>query len=271
MSVVVIGHVCWSTQPLLFVFCGIPIILLVGFSRVYARSRFPHQVVGSWVLGLGGLVASMHCCERMGFHLMKDFGHGVCVALIGGVALISFALAVENNDSRLAYIPKDEFIRVISDIINGVGNDIIEEDEGAGEADDLGGLGAGGPTEEGRQTGSAANTARSSSTLDGFHTARTSASSVSGSGGATGSKMLKQRRKGPDGRVKSDSLYFLQKSMERREQRERARFYESARKGAGDYRYSGARFGGFSATDGDNDDAYDSFSDGDYLIGSHNT
>ncbi len=65
MSVVVLGHLYLSWRSLLFLPVALAVIALVGFSRVYTRSRFPHQVVGSWLLGVVGLLASMHCCERM--------------------------------------------------------------------------------------------------------------------------------------------------------------------------------------------------------------
>lgn len=68
MSVVVLGHLLVVWRSLLFLPVALLVVLLVGFTRVYSRSRFPHQVVGSWLLGVVGLVASMHCCQRAELH-----------------------------------------------------------------------------------------------------------------------------------------------------------------------------------------------------------
>jgi hypothetical protein len=72
MSVVIMGHLfihikTWQIQVLFFPIAGF-IIFIVGFSRIYSRSRFPHQVLGSWVFGLIGLIISHHTCEHMSFH-----------------------------------------------------------------------------------------------------------------------------------------------------------------------------------------------------------
>lgn len=41
---------------------------VVGFSRIYSASRFPHQIAASYITGLVGLLLSRHCCEHMAFH-----------------------------------------------------------------------------------------------------------------------------------------------------------------------------------------------------------
>ena len=39
--------------------------------KVYSPSqaRFPHQILGSWILGVMGLFVSLSCCESMSFHM----------------------------------------------------------------------------------------------------------------------------------------------------------------------------------------------------------
>ena len=117
MSVVVMIHLYISFKSKFFLPLALFVIFIVGFSRVYARARFPHQVVGSWLLGLMGLYASMHCCDHMQFHNMSHFVHGKCVAVVVILVVINFASAMESNDSRIAYIPKEEFVRVLRNII----------------------------------------------------------------------------------------------------------------------------------------------------------
>jgi membrane-associated phospholipid phosphatase len=68
LSVVITGHLFIHFKSVLFLSLGAVTVLIVGFSRVYSRARFPHQVVGSWLSGLAGLLLSMHCCEKMSFH-----------------------------------------------------------------------------------------------------------------------------------------------------------------------------------------------------------
>jgi membrane-associated phospholipid phosphatase len=59
------GHLFLSFKSVLLLPLGLFTIAIIGFSRVYSRARFPHQIVGSWLTGLVGLLLSMHCCEKM--------------------------------------------------------------------------------------------------------------------------------------------------------------------------------------------------------------
>lgn len=68
MSVVIMGHLFLSFKSIWLLPLGAIVVFIIGFSRVYSRSRFPHQIVGSWLAGLVGLMVSMHCCEKMSFH-----------------------------------------------------------------------------------------------------------------------------------------------------------------------------------------------------------
>jgi hypothetical protein len=89
---------------------------IVGFSRIVARSRFPHQIVGSVGSGFLGLSLGYQYCTKMSFHSMASHNHGVYVALVVGSVVCYFALASESNDSRLMNVPKSEFIRVLRGI-----------------------------------------------------------------------------------------------------------------------------------------------------------
>lgn len=68
MSVVIMAHLFIALKSLILLVLGVVVVFIVGFSRVYSRSRFPHQVMGSWFAGVIGLVFGMHCCEKMAFH-----------------------------------------------------------------------------------------------------------------------------------------------------------------------------------------------------------
>lgn len=60
MSVVVLGHLCLCLGSLLLVLPSLAICLVVGGSRIYAKSRLPHQVVGSWLLGIPGIAVGKY-------------------------------------------------------------------------------------------------------------------------------------------------------------------------------------------------------------------
>jgi hypothetical protein len=56
MSVVILGHFCMFYNFILVFPFAVAVTFVIGVSRVYSRSRFPHQIVGSWLTGLLGLV-----------------------------------------------------------------------------------------------------------------------------------------------------------------------------------------------------------------------
>jgi membrane-associated phospholipid phosphatase len=68
MSVVVLGHLVVSgSAPFLLFPPALAVAGLVGFSRVYARSRFAHQIIGSWLTGLCGLFIGLSLCTKFNF------------------------------------------------------------------------------------------------------------------------------------------------------------------------------------------------------------
>ena len=92
---------------------GIALVLLVGFSRLYSRSRFPHQIVASWLSGWFDFF----------------FSAMVCLAFAIAVFMVNIFINIENNDSRVAWIPKEEYMRVILSIMGTSG----EQGEGQQE------------------------------------------------------------------------------------------------------------------------------------------
>ena len=119
MSVVIMGHFTLHTSLPLMLLPSLVVVFLIGFSRVYTRARFPHQIVGSWVLGLFGLSMGYDCCRRLEYHRLNAHQQWTCLVIVCVVVAINFGLAMENNDSRLVYVPRKEFLRVLVDIVNG--------------------------------------------------------------------------------------------------------------------------------------------------------
>ena len=214
MAVVVMFHLTWYFGSILFLILALMVILVVGVSRLYARSRFPHQIVGSWMTGFIGLIASTHCCRSMDLHIMDKSHHYACLVTVGLLFTGFMALAIENNDSRIIYIPKKEFLAVISGIING-SNEANNRRETTA-AIDLDGDFTGKLSKRNRTRASSSNNNGSQSNIL-SPSPRTMTADLLRMGMNTRgneSKYEPVRNK----REKRDSFYFLQKSMEEREE-----------------------------------------------------
>lgn len=68
MSVVVFGHIFLATKNVFLLPLFAILTFLIGFSRIYSRSRFPHQIVGSWALGIFGLMMGPVVSEWLKVH-----------------------------------------------------------------------------------------------------------------------------------------------------------------------------------------------------------
>ena len=68
MAAVIMGHLIIKFKSILFFPIALGIIFLVGISRLYTKSRFPHQIFGSWICGFIGLFVCIHFCEFLAFH-----------------------------------------------------------------------------------------------------------------------------------------------------------------------------------------------------------
>eukprot|EP00903_Cladosiphon_okamuranus_P020898 g19191.t1 len=169
-------------------------ICFVGFTRVYACSRFVHQVVLSMVTGAVGLAWGW----RLSTHLdglglmMRHHVRGTAVVVI--IALGMLAYQVENNESQMMGIKKQEYLRVLSNI--------VKESQQAQSAS------VGGTDGNGDEDGEWI--IRDGAPWDG----RT-ASAIHGR------SRLEDRR---------DSFHFLQKALERRAQENASRFPGTSRR-----------------------------------------
>lgn len=176
---------------------------------------------------------------------MTKHQHGVCVVFVLLGLLCNFALNVENNDSRLLHLPKEEFIRVMSDIIGGGDKNTpstVEQSSEDGEFYDP--MDPTGGTLSQQQSQRSSRSSYRTVMEESPRTAATkqaqtgSGLSMSDTNAALGSA---QRSK----RVKSDSLYFLQRSMEQREKVYREGQNLTARTDDTESSYERADGGGF--------------------------
>jgi hypothetical protein len=106
--------------------------LFIGLTRIYAGSRFIHQVCISWLLG--SITLHMYITKFQKY--VPDWGEDVKnkkmrIALMvpWGMAFLAYVcLALEDNTSSLFRIPNSEFMRVMTHIIDtGAAADVAEE------------------------------------------------------------------------------------------------------------------------------------------------
>jgi hypothetical protein len=222
MSVVIMGHLYFHLNTIYFLPISFFVIAIVGISRIYSRARFPHQIIGSYFTGFLGLLVSMEICDRIAFHEMTHHDHGFCVGAIGVFIIAGLGLSMESNQNYLLYIPKKEFIRVISEIITGGGRGVSQNDK---ELDDSELYDETSMNDDGSSNvlydSNLINTKRSVSSNSTLSSANNTSRLVKESPRSQAMQKVQSltgntlsRRKTY---VKSDSLYFLQKAMEERE------------------------------------------------------
>lgn len=184
---------------------------------------------------------------------ISHHAHGTCVAVVVVGVLCSFALAMEDNTSRLLYIPKSEFIQVIRGIL-------FPDNE---EAEVVGEDGENIVSSSKIRNKNVINTPRSEAIRKAVRASSNAAShglsDVSGGGktAASSSSALRQRGGKSSGlqqpQVNHDSFYFLQRTLEKR-QRQISIYQEQLNSHRSRY----------SPRDGMS-------SDNEYLVGSHAT
>lgn len=99
---------------------------VVGVSRLFAASRFPHQIVASAGTGAAGLVAARRAALvvvpawRDEWHnVARNRPHVVVLALATLLLAAYLAHAAESNTSHLLSVPNAEFARVLKSVYGG--------------------------------------------------------------------------------------------------------------------------------------------------------
>lgn len=127
MAVVVFGSVFVESSSWAVKVGMLVVIFIIGFSRIYAASRFPHQIVCSWLTGMAGLILSDGIRSRLKRRRFPDQYHVIYFVIVGACALAYLAWNIENNDSQILRIPKSDYVRVMSNIMNSEGQSRIGE------------------------------------------------------------------------------------------------------------------------------------------------
>jgi hypothetical protein len=206
MAVVILGHFVIHFNSFIFLPIAAAITFVVGFSRVYSKARFAHHIVVSWILGLVGLNLAHKYCEHINIHLVERSLHGYYGSIAGVLLICNFALNMENNDSRLVGVAKEDFVKVIRNIMFG-----------SSERDDTGTEDLDGDTISASDGDLGVNRGDASSRPG---TPRDFAPADTPRAAAARHRASREREESSRGKAmgvtKRDSFYFLQKTLMRR-------------------------------------------------------
>jgi len=208
MSVVIFGHFVYHYKSILLLILGSILTGIIGFSRVYSKARFAHQIVASWILGFIGLNLAIQYCESIKIHQVKRTLHGYWGSIVVAIIIINFALAMENNDSRLLSVSKQDFIKVIRGILTGSSE---EDDQKADGQTDMAGS-----ESEYDNDDSQSEIDGSASTHSDNRGRRNGTRSVQSESSRMRNRVTVNQHKKIMGVTKRDSFYFLQKTLIRR-------------------------------------------------------
>ena len=99
---------------------GYAVVAFLCFTRVYAAAYLPHQLVFSWVWGAAGIVLVRYITASIWKKRVPD--HWKIVSAFTMFALVAcwVAYRAERNASPFMRIPKSEYSRVLTNIMNQV-------------------------------------------------------------------------------------------------------------------------------------------------------
>lgn len=97
---------------------GYAVVAFLCFTRVYAAAYLPHQLVFSWVWGAAGIVLVRYITASIWKKRVPD--HWKIVSAFTMFALVAcwVAYRAERNASPFMRIPKSEYTRVLTNIMN---------------------------------------------------------------------------------------------------------------------------------------------------------
>lgn len=110
---------------------AISIIFIIGVSRIYSCSRFIHQIIGSWLLGIYSLQyfwTWQEFLSRSKINLPENF-HAYGYLFLGFLFIGYVSLHSETNDSYLLSLDTNEYKRVMGEILTQeLPAEVTEED-----------------------------------------------------------------------------------------------------------------------------------------------
>jgi len=137
MAVVVYGYLGLRIgHPLLQLVTAF-LSIFIGFTRIYAGSRFIHQVALSWVLGSIALYYYVSKVEDIIPQWNRKQSRRSIMFIVPFLVifLTYVCLAIEDNSSNFARVPNSEFIRVMGDIMDsGASGNLPADDVDAADS-----------------------------------------------------------------------------------------------------------------------------------------
>ncbi|KAE8876270.1 hypothetical protein PF005_g15949 [Phytophthora fragariae] len=118
MAVVVLLPAILRTQSVVVQLLFVSIVLYIAACKLLLATRFISQVLGSWLMGFTGLLLGNHGHVVVtSYNLSRGYNVAAIVALLV-LAMLVLGMWIENNESSLMGIPKQDFIEVFTNILN---------------------------------------------------------------------------------------------------------------------------------------------------------
>lgn len=117
MGVVILFHISYHYNYYLLYLLNSMIVFVIGLSRIYSRSRFPFQIICSWATGIIGLIVAEIIYNTMDYKNLCTHHRVMFISVCILLLLINLTMSIENNDSQLLGVKRNEYISVIRNII----------------------------------------------------------------------------------------------------------------------------------------------------------
>ncbi|EGZ26585.1 hypothetical protein PHYSODRAFT_248328 [Phytophthora sojae] len=118
MAVVVLLPAILHTQSAVVQLLFVLIVLYIAACKLLLATRFISQVLGSWLMGFTGILIGNHGHVVVkSYKLSRGYNIAAIVALLV-LAMLVLGMWIENNESSLMGIPKQDFIEVFTNILN---------------------------------------------------------------------------------------------------------------------------------------------------------
>ncbi|KAJ0403625.1 hypothetical protein P43SY_002440 [Pythium insidiosum] len=117
MAIVVLLPVIQQTENAAVQLVFVGIIIFISFTRLCLATRFVTQVVASWLTGLTGIILGNHGHLVIKTYRLPRIYHTMALLFVAAVILAVVGTWVENNDSRILGVPKQDFMDVLGNIM----------------------------------------------------------------------------------------------------------------------------------------------------------
>lgn len=133
MMVIISGYITWKVPSCILILLFMCLTLFIGVTRIYAGSRFFHQILGSWLLGLLGLQFTQSYVKTLSRQRLSYEAHVSIITLLVFAILGYVAYYVEMNESYVIKLPKEEYTRVLKMILD---QDLVQDGAQSAAHDD---------------------------------------------------------------------------------------------------------------------------------------